>query len=284
MSDLLLMYWPAIASATLTGAALACLGAFLLTRQVAVQTLAVGQGASLGLLIGLVVVSFGVVHDDHLEHTIWPLFLGVAGGALTSFCSTWAARRAASKAGVFVAIFALLWALGQLLTGFFPAVASHASSLYFGDIVTLGQSEALLFIALSTLALSYFGLQWRALSDRAFLLALQDEAPPPRGGGEWMFFLVSIALLCLSIELLGLLFTLASLFLPSMVLSRGGAPGVGKHLAFSTLGGGLAALAGFVVSLAEPRLLTSPSIGVFLFLVPFLMTLVRGLGKGRSLG
>lgn len=289
MSDLLLMYWPAILAATVTGAALACLGAFLVTRQVAVQTLAVGQGASLGLLIGLVVVSFGIVHDEHLEHTIWPLFLGVAGGALTSFCSTWAARRAASKAGVFVASFALLWALSQLLTGFFPTVASHASSLYFGDIVTLGQGEALLFITLSSLALVYFGTHWRKLSDRAFLLALQDEAPPPHGRAEWLFFLVSIALLCLSIELLGLLFTLASLFLPTMVLVRGGAPGVGRHLALTTLCGGLAALGGFVLSLAEPRLLTSPSIAVLLFLVPLALSAVRGalfagLGKRRALG
>jgi ABC-type Mn2+/Zn2+ transport system permease subunit len=267
MAELLLLFWPSILAGTLTAAALALTGVFLVTRQAAVQTLAVGQGAGLGVLLGVLLVQLGV-HDDHMEHTIWPFFTGlfVAGGVflLTALLS----RRIPGKSGLYVAAYALLWALSQLLVGAFPATEAHSVSLYFGDIVTLGWRESFLFAALSLGALGFFALFWRRLADRAFLASLLDETPSPLDRRDLPFHLVSLGLICLSIQMLGLLFTIASLFLPTMVLSRAATSGVGRHLLQVSLCAALAAAGGFFLSLTLPFFGTSPVIVVLLLLVP----------------
>lgn len=267
MKDLLLIYWPTILAAAFTGGTLSVVGALLVTRQAAVQTLAVSQSAGLGVSIGLL-VSQVFFPEGHLEHTALPLMLGLAVSAAGFASTEWVARHSHSQTVVYLAAFALFWAGSQFLTGFFPVIESHATALYFGDIVTLTKGESLFFLGLSGAVSVYLLLLWRGLAARAFLSAILDEPLRLRSPLDLGFYFVSLALVCLSVQLLGLLFTLSCLFLPTAVYSFSLSVGAGIHLRRVAICAGLVSGLGFVLSLADSRFLTTPLITMLLAIFP----------------
>lgn len=269
MTALLLLYWPTILAATATAAALAFLGALVITRQAAVQTLAVSQGAGFGVSLGLLANQV-YFHEAHLEHTVLPLATGLVASALAFGATERASRLSPTPTAVYLGAFALLWSGTQLLTGFFPVIESHATALYFGDVVTLTRSESFFFLALAVAALAYLGRSWRRQAERAFLAAILEEPLSFKSGRDRGFQVVALLMVCLSVQLLGLLFTLAALFLPTTVYSFARAPGAGRHLLRVAVAAALAAAGGFILSLVDGRFLTTPAIAFLLALVPAL--------------
>jgi len=267
MKELLLLYWPTILAAIFTGATLSVVGALLVTRQAAVQTLAVSQSAGLGVSLGLLVSQI-FFPDGHLEHTAIPLVFGLAVSAAGFASTEWIARHSHTQTVVYLAAFALFWGASQLLTGFFPVIESHATALYFGDIVTLTKGESLFFFALSGCLSVYLLLFWRGLSARAFLSAILDEPLRLRSPLDLGFYVTSLALVCLSVQMLGLLFTLSCLFVPTAVYSFSASVGVGPHLGRVALSAGVVSGSGFILSLADSRFLTTPLITVLLAIFP----------------
>lgn len=268
MTELLSLYWPTILAACITGATLSVVGALLVTRQAAVQTLAVSQSAGLGVSLGLLIVQVYFT-EGHVEHTTLPLILGLVVSVLGFGGTEWLARRSHSQTVVYLAAFGVFWACSQLFTGFFPVVESHATALYFGDIVTLTKGESFFFVALSAAFAVYLAALWRKLSGRAFLTAILEEPLRFRHPLDLGFYVVSLSLVCLSVQLLGLLFTLSSLFVPTAIYSYSPRVGVGFHLSRVAISAGSAATAGFILSLADSRFLTTPLIAVLLAVIPF---------------
>ncbi len=268
MTELLSLYWPTIIAACLTGATLSVVGALLVTRQAAVQTLAVSQSAGLGVSLGLLIVQVNFA-EGHVEHTMLPLMLGLVVSALGFAGTELLARRSHSQTVVYLAAFGIFWACSQLFTGFFPVVESHATALYFGDIVTMTKGESFFFMALSALFAVYLGIFWRKLSGRAFLTSILEEPLRLKNPLDLGFYVVSLTLVCLAVQLLGLLFTLSSLFVPTAIYSFSARVGVGSHLSRVAISAGIAAAAGFIFSLADSRFLTTPLIAILLAILPF---------------
>jgi ABC-type Mn2+/Zn2+ transport system permease subunit len=265
MTELFLLYWPTILAAALTAAALSEAGALLVTRQSGVQALPVSQAAGLGVSLGLLIVQT-MLGDGHLEHTVVPLACGLVSAALGYALTEKIARRSHSKTVIYLGAFAIFWSLTQLLSGFFPAIESHSSALFFGDVVTLTTGESIFFAVLASVSALYLALSWKAQAYRAFLHSILEE--PTQSAADYSYYLVSLLLLCFSVQLLGLLFTLSALFLPTAVYSFSSRIGAGRHLWRAAFCAFLAAGLGFLASLAEPRFLTTPLIAVFLGLFP----------------
>lgn len=259
MSALLALYWHTILAAMCMSGALAIAGAFLLTRQAGVQTLAMSQGAGFGVSLGLL-FSLLVAPDQHLEHTAFPLLLGVVASTLSFVLTEGLARRSHSPTGIYLASFALLWGCSQSLIGFFPVVESHATALYFGDVVTLTRGESFFFVALGGAALGYLTLSRKQQSERAFVGSILEEPFRFSHPVDLGFYCCTLLLLCASVQMLGLLFTLSALFLPTAIFTYSARVGAGEHLLKTTLSAVLAAGTGFFLSLWEPRLLTTPTI------------------------
>lgn len=274
MSELFLLYWPTIFAAALAAAALSAAGALLVTRQAGVQALPVSQAAGFGVSAGLL-LAHTLLDDGHIEHTVVPLVCGLGAAALGYVATSWIARRSISKAVIHLGAFALFWSFTQLLSGFFPVIESHSSALFFGDVVTLTAGESYFFVALAGSAALYLALTWKAQAYRAFLHSILEE--PRRSAADYGFYFISLLLLCFSVQLLGLLFTFSALFLPTALYSFSPRTGAGRHLWRSALSAFLAAGLGFLASLAEPRLLTTPLIAVFLGLFPALHLLAERL-------
>lgn len=274
MNELFLLYWPTMLAAAVTAAALAVAGAILVTRQAAVQTLAVSQGAGLGVSLGLLFALL-LFPDQHLEHTILPTLLGLAASGFSFAVTGWLAQKNHSPTVVYLGAFAFLWALTQLITGFFPVVESHATALYFGDLVTLTQGESFFFLGLAVASSIFLIWNWRALSQRAFRASILSEPIQLTRFLDAGFYGISLLLICFSVQLLGLLFTLACLFLPTALYSFSPKVGVARHLRRASLSAALAAGIGFEISLLDSRFLTTPLIAVLLLFFPALHLLAE---------
>jgi len=267
MITLFSLYWPSILAAALSAAALSMAGAFLATRQAGVQTLAVSQAAGLGVSLGMLIVLL-YFENTHVEHTVLPLLLGLFTSALGFISTEWIARRSHSPTIVYLCAFALFWGLSQLFTGFFPIVEKHATALYFGDIVTLTRGESYFFMLLASFSLLYFLLSWRKQAERAFFSAILEERVTIYHPVDLFFYLIALLLICFSVQLLGLLFTISALFLPTAIYSFSPAIGVKTHILRITKASALAASIGFSLSLIESRFLTTPLITIVLAIIP----------------
>lgn len=254
-------------AAACSAAALACVGAFLVTRQAAVQTLAVSQGAGLGVSLGLLASQFFFDHG-HLEHTAIPLIFGLLVGGMGFAATEWIARKSHTQTVIYLGAFALLWGLSQLVTGFFPTVESHSPSIYFGDIVTLTMGESVFFFGLASASAAYLLWRWKDIADQAFLASILNEPFRFRNTTDLSFYAVTLLLLCFSVQLLGLMFTLSCLFLPTAVYSFSLQVGVARHLRRVSVSAALAAAIGFELSLLDSRFLTSPLITLLLAALP----------------
>jgi ABC-type Mn2+/Zn2+ transport system permease subunit len=278
MTELLGIFWPTLLAAAATASALAFVGALLVSRKSTVQVLAVGQGAGLGVLVGLA-AAMHFLHDDHLEHTTFPLITGIFFSALVFSGLEKLARAGQSKTVIHLSAFAALWALTHLLTGFFPSLEAQSGALFFGDIVTLSRPQAFLFFSISLLSLSFLLYNRRILASTAFDASILGESLSLSKASGPGFYLICIVLICLSVQALGLLFTVSALFIPTGMLSLSRRVGVQRHLLSAVLLGFLASSAGFLLSLLDPRLGTTPVITVALLLGSGLWVLISGAGK-----
>ncbi len=267
MTELLLLYWPTALATFFISATLSVVGAFLVTRQAAVQTIAVSQSAGLGVSIGLLISQL-FFSESHIEHTAIPLGCGLAVSAAGFALTERVARNSHSPTVVYLSAFGFFWGLAQLLVGFFPVVESHATALYFGDLVTLTKNEAFFFLGFSALIAIYLALLWKRISARAFLSAILGEPLRFTSAIDLSFYVVALTLVCLSVQLLGLLFTISCLFIPTAVYSFSTRVGVKRHLVRVAMSAAIAASIGFLISLAESRFLTTPLITVIMVLLP----------------
>ena len=82
-----------------------------------------------------------------------------------------------------------------------------------------------------------------------------------------LFPLISVALICLSVQFLGFLFTVACLFLPTAIFSYLAGSGLKFHAKLCLSTAALSALTGFLLSLQFTRLPTVPSVVVSMFMI-----------------
>lgn len=265
MMELLALYTWTLIAGVLAAPVLALLGIQLATRDRSMQTLCVGQGALVGVLLGL-----GLLHqwEDTWIGSIGPFFSAVLVSALT-FVGTdiLVSKRMASKNTLFTFVFALLLAMGNLVSAVFAALESHMAQIYFGDLATLSILNSKIVIGASIVSLSILVLGFRSISNRSFELAIYGGTADNQKSDRSLvlFKLLTLIVLCFSVQFVGFLYTIALLFLPTAILSFLKNKQLKVHAVLCAVTSALSVLIGFSLSLKFTRLPTVPTIVAVLF-------------------
>ncbi len=266
MTNLFVLYQWTILAGGLAAVSLALLGAQLATRDRSMQTMCVGQGAMVGVLLAL-----GVLPEIGIEHSDLIPFLAAFGVSAATFLFTdnLAVARMASRNTAFAYTFAVLLAVGYLLSSLFPALESHMAQVYFGDLATLTNHESIATAVASLLFSTILVLGWRKWSHQSFECALFGEGSALRQspGRMTAFRFLTLSMLCVSVQFLGFLFTISLLFLPTGILSRMRTKGLALHLTLCASVSLVASVSGFLLSLNYTRLPTVPTIAICLTLL-----------------
>jgi len=267
MSEIFSLYRWTLIAGSIHATCLAILGCHLAGRDRAMQTVCLSQGAMLGVLfaIGISLLLGIEITGNHSElqaHLI-PLFASMACSALVFFLTQkLSAKRSVSKNTLFASIFAVLLALSYFVTGIFPGLESHMAQAYFGDLATATQTDSILILILSSLALFVLTRYWKPISNRTFELAVFGETALSSNSRRWnwVFDLLTLLTLSLSVQFVGFLFTISCLFLPTTVMGTSRSQGIIKHFSICSVIAALGAGGGFSLSLFFTRLSTVPSV------------------------
>jgi len=267
MLSLLQLYSWTILAGCLAAPALALLGAQLATRDRAMQTVCVGQGAMVGVLCGI-----GLLHiyEGTWLGTIGPFFTAmIVSGATFSVTDRLVAKQMASKNTTFAFIFALLLATGSLVASLFPALETHMAQIYFGDLATLTVRDSQVTGLLSALSLVCLIVFRKAITNQSFESAVFGDAilfgSTPRA--HLAMKALTLVMLCFCVQFVGFLFTISMLFLPTAVLNFMRTKGLKLHLTLSALIALIGTAVGFTLSLKYTRLPTVPAIVAVMFVL-----------------
>lgn len=271
LSAFLSLYRWGILAGVAMSVVLSTLGIHLASRDRAVQTVCVSQGAMLGVLVALGIL--GTNDAEGLEGIV-PVLAASLGAAGAYYGTLLGARYRSSENTYFAAMFGFLLALGVLVTAFFPRLESHATHVYFGDLATLSDEDAKFCLCLSLAIAAWLWLNRRRNLRQSFELSVFGGS----FSSTWTFDLISLVAIGFSVQYLGFLFTISMLFLPTVIAARSRRVGGQFHFwLVLTMAVGGSAL-GFVLSLANTRLATVPTIVVGTFLlgsVAILLTRAR---------
>ncbi len=267
MSEFLSIYKWAIAASAMMAPALALVGCHLAARDKAMQTLCIGQGASFGVLVGLGLLKMLDASED-LQHFAPFVFAAAFSIGTYYFGERLVSRRGASRNTFYTAIFGSLLALSSLICSIFPPLENHMTQVFFGDLATLSDKEAWVTLLLAIVVLFVMVNSWRKLSKQSFLIAIFGEKVARRQSRIFQiavnfFFLLVVAF---SVQFLGFLFTVALLFLPTVIVSGLPLRSLLKHYGVVVVLASLSTVSGFLISLYFSRLPTVPTI-VFLLIV-----------------
>lgn len=278
MLAMLLIYKWTILAGAVAAPALALLGAQLATRDRAMQTMCVGQGAMVGVLLGL-----GIVHQWDYEalDALGPFVTAMVFSALTYIVTDkLVATRSASKNTTFAFVFSLLLAAGYLLSSLFPRLETHMAQIYFGDLATLAVLDSQITFVGGLVCLVCLALYSKAISNQSFEWAIFG-GPLALGKPDWKigaFKLISLVTLCFSVQFVGFLFTIAMLFLPTALMNFTATKGLRLHCWLCTIVATVGTVVGFSLSLQFTRLPTVPAIVAVMFILSILVV-----GVERSL-
>ncbi len=249
------------------GSVLPLIGAHWIARKESAKTIMLSQLAGFGILLGILVLM--LLHHQ-LESTslqvLLPTFLGILFSGLIAQLSSKLTRSQNSNTAIYLSIFLFFWALSQGFIGFFPGIESHHSAIYFGDIVTLTKVQCLYFTVGSGAALAYYLWFHKRTLQETFNIAVLRL--PISSWRAKQFMLYSLFLIVLSVQFLGVLFTLSCLLIPSTMGHLIGIKSLRRHFLLCGSIGILAAGLGFVWSLLDSRLLTTPTIAILMVLFP----------------
>lgn len=263
--------WPILAG-LIAAPTLALLGAQLAARDQAMQTLCVSQGALVGVLYGIGLIN---VPAELLVGSLGPFFFALLASS-GAYLATDALiiGRPASKNTNFAFVFAVLSATSYLVMAIFPALESHLAQVYFGDLATMSGTHSAIVLSVSGAALFLLVRFRRGMARQAFDLAIFGKYRSAGVAETWGFKVISLFLLCFSVQFVGFLFTLAMLFLPTAMMKFLKTKGLALHLSLCAGVAGAGTLVGFLVSLHFSDLPTVPTIVAVAFFLSCCVLLV----------
>lgn len=258
MLDLFAIYWVAIVASVLMASGLAMLGAQLAARDRTMQTMCFSQGAMLGVLLGIglsQVFAFG----DGASAVLPLIFAGAAAFATFILTELLIVRQSVSSNTQFTAVFALLLSAGYLVSALFPALENHVTQKYFGDLATIGEGESWFGAAIG-LGLILISVRFlRVITRDSFRAAIMGQSFLT-SSSVGAFSCLSLFTICFSVQVMGFLFTVASLFIATAILSSGSRLGLHRHVILVTSVNAIGAFGGFSISLWSSQLPTVPCI------------------------
>ncbi len=251
MIELLFLYRWTIPAGACFAAALALLGIQLSARDRSLQSFCVSQGSMVGILLGL-------------GAGISPAAMGLLAAIFVFFGSEKAVGKLDhSRNTIFGAIYIILLAMSYMASVAFPALESHMAGIFFGDLATLGMSQSLRILPVSLIALAILILFWRPISSQSFDIALFGERTATTlSANRWRALLLGVSLITLSVsvQFLGFLFTVAFLYLPTVILGMARPQGLIRHMILCGSTAAISVIVGFFGSLFFPQLPTVPTI------------------------
>ena len=263
MSELLDIYGWTIVAGAVMATVLALIGAQISSREQAVQALVISQASSLGVVIALAVMAGVYGLDIDHAHGI-PLLASLSVGGLSlAFCDKFISPSWPARNTYYVGIFGILLSVSYMITALVPALESHMSASFFGDLALISDSDAKILIAVGGLALILIIAFWRKITELTFDIAVFSDSLNARANPliHYGFVALTILVLCLSIQFMGFLFSVTSLLVPALFFSRAARSFTSFTWLTALTGIGGASL-GFLASLHHGRLPTVPAIAV----------------------
>jgi ABC-type Mn2+/Zn2+ transport system permease subunit len=260
MKDMMLLYFPNLLAGLAAAITLSVWGCQLAARDRSMHTLCISQGAMLGSLIGVIVLG--------LDNLAGPYASSLLVAILVGMLTEWMTRSTTSSVSTyFVGFFLILLAANHVLGGLFPAVSSHLTQIFYGDLVTVSEREAWFTLVISCFMLLLLVLFRRPISNRSFeRYVFPEEArwlePPSVKRTLLWIELLGFLYLCYAIQIFGFLFAIGALFIPTVFLCLGKKPrpNLKLHLFLSAVVMGVSVLVGLPLTLAYDNLPTVPTI------------------------
>ena len=273
MEALLGIYALGIVASTALAAGLSLLGIQLAARDRAMQTMCVGQGAMFGVLVGIGLVQLASM--NLAVQASLPIATGLLCSGVTFMVSEKiVTKRSAAINTHFAALFVALLASGHFISALVPSLESHMAQKYFGDLATLSQAEFGVMLGLGMLLIiSLKGFE-RSVTRDSFQIAILGHNALT-GRSNIIFALSSLVVICICVQEVGFMFTVACLFLPTSLLSFRTRIGLGHHTAACAVTAAIACVCGFIISLWQTRLPTVPCIVTMMVLISSLLYLVQ---------
>jgi len=274
MIELLALYQWALFSGVLSATALALLGSHLASRDQSLQSLSVSQAATVGVLLSAALL---VGHDAEHTDNLLPIIGGIIlATTVFFFGERLVANRRTAKTSVFLVMFTVLLALSYWIISYFPALEGHMAQAFFGDLVTLSGTAMWISSVISLLALLLLLRYWNVFANDSFNIPIIGVAYLNGKISLYAFNAISLLLITSSIYSLGLLFTIACLFLPTVIFSYVQQPSLRLHLLLVIILAAVSTVCGFIMTLYFDRFPTVPTVVlVMLFLGLLLLMLVN---------
>lgn len=250
--ELLQIYkWSLPASIVMAGT-LAMIGAQWTAREKSAQIFVLGQGSSLGIILGLILnILLGTDYHG------LSLAIGLSLGWLTLLISDLVATSRTDRNHIYLTLFVLFLSLTYLLTALTPSLESHIASSYFGDIAVMSDAGAKACLGVGL----FFGLftlkTWRHLSKVSFQLV--NHSWIHHSKANKLFDVGTLLVTTMAIQSMGYLFTIGSLFISTSFAAQRSAnlTSFTQRILFISVSG---SALGFVVSLFSTNLPTVPCV------------------------
>ncbi|QDK39096.1 metal ABC transporter permease [Bdellovibrio sp. NC01] len=261
--ELLQIYKWSLPSSIVMAAALALVGAQWTAREKSAQVFVLGQGSSLGIVLGLVAnILMGT--DFH-----WlSLLFGLTLGWLTLVISDFAIEKKSDRNHIYLTLFVFFLALTYLMTAITPSLESHMAAAYFGDLAVMSDATGQLALVAAALFTGFVLTYWRQLTHISFELVNQSLIH--RSWKNRIFDVGTLLLTTLAIQGMGYLFTIGSLFISTSFASN-----KARNLKRYTVGvfliSTLGCFLGFCLSLLSTNLPTVPCVLIGQIIVGFIV-------------
>nr|BFD64266.1 hypothetical protein BdHM001_29470 [Bdellovibrio sp. HM001] len=249
---LLQIYKWSLPSSVLMAGVLALVGAQWTAREKSAQIFVLGQGASLGIVLGLVInILLGT--DFHGIS----LLIGLSLGWVTLLLTDLLIKSKSDRNHIYLTLFVFFLSLTYLVSYMTPALESHIAASYFGDLAVMSDTGAIGCLLAALVFGFYLITNWHKLSLRSFQLA--NHSAIHNSWKNHLFDLGTLLLTTMAIQNMGYLYTMGSLFIATSFAasrSRNLKGYLLRMLVIALVGSG----AGFIVSLQSTNLPTVPCV------------------------
>lgn len=250
--SLLAIYKWSLPASIAMAACLCLIGAQWTAREKSAQIFVLGQGSSLGIVLGLILnVLLGT--DLHW----FSLVGGLTVGWITLVISEIAVQRRPDRNHIYLTLFVFFLSLTYLMSSLTPSLESHMAAAYFGDLAVMTDGAAQ-FSLVAALGFGGFILwAWRSLTKVSFELV--NHSSIHRDSKNLIFDVGTLLLTTVAIQSMGYLFTMGSLFIATSFAShrsRNLRNYTQRIVLISSAGTGL----GFALSLLSTNLPTVPCV------------------------
>lgn len=273
MLELLLIYKWSIISGVIVGSTLALVGAQLASRNESIKSFLLSQSAALGILIALMIEIIVAPEHQH-ELGLFPIFMGfIIASVMFYIFDHFQKLNGRFKNSYFLSIFVVFLAIESICIALVPNLDSHSKNSYIGDISLVTNIEAQFISVFAFLCFVFVWKKWIQITHISFMKNTFDQyiSSSDQKKLNSIFTFITIALITLSVELLGMLFTLSCLFIPIVVLSGKNIPIV-KIKSLLSIAATTGVTTGILSSFSMMKLPTVPAITIFMVISTFILS------------